>query len=430
MSDLLRYGIQSTLKLRFSPGVLIARCGEPAGEPIADVVRAAENSIEQPLDYPPLAQAAVAGDKVVLALGETVPGAAAIVKAVVDCLLQAGIAPEDISLLQTRQEPASSGDDPLSLVPSDVRARLRLLVHDPEDRNRLSYLAASGEGKPVYINRSLSEADLVIPIGVVRAEAAVGYYGVYGSIFPCFSDAKTIQRYRSPNVGESPVQRRRFRREVEEAGWLLGLHFLIQVVPGPGGAALGILAGRAASIERAGREQCDRAWSCLVPRRASLVLAAVTGSADQQTWTSVVRALAAAERVLEEGGAIALCTDLAELPGPALQSLAAGGNPEAALRRLAHDRPSDMLLAVEVARALERGPVYLLSQLAESTVEELGLVAVANGAEVTRLADRSQSCIVLANAQYATPTVEDEPQARGAAEITEALLEDARDQFE
>ena len=38
------------------------------------------------------------------------------------------------------------------------------MIHDPHDRQQLSYLAASAEGRPIYLNRTLYDAELVIPV--------------------------------------------------------------------------------------------------------------------------------------------------------------------------------------------------------------------------------------------------------------------------
>ena len=350
MTTLLPYGARSTLELDFPAGVLVAHCGQPSAPVITDPARSIAQALDVPLDYPPLRQSMVPGDKIVLALGEGVPRAAEIVKALVDRCLEAGVSADDISLLQSRADSpaAAAAAEALLSVP---RAPIRSLVHDPLDRNRLSYLAASSEGKPIYVNRALSEADLIIPIGCFRAAASLAYYGIYSSIFPAFSDAKTIQRYRSPVASESPVQIRRFQREVDEVGWLMGLHYLVQVVPGPSDEWLAVLAGRATSVARAGSEQCNQAWKCSVPQRASLVLAAISGSAGQQTWVNVARALAAAARVVEEGGTIALCTELAAPLGPALEALRGAEHPDVVLRHITHDRPIDTLASVQLVHA-------------------------------------------------------------------------------
>ncbi len=429
MTTILHYGDRASLELEIPAEALVALCGQPSDRAIADTRQAIAQALDAPLDYPPLGQSVVPGDKVVLALGQGVPRAAEIITAVVERCLAAGVSANDISLLTSRGDLPADSSAALAM-PSNLPEAIKLLIHDPLDRNQLSYLAASSEGKPIYVHRALSEADLVIPIGCLRAAASLSYHGVYSSIFPTFSDAKTIQRHRSPIASERPIQLRRYRREVDEVGWLLGLHYQIQVVPGAPDEWLAILAGRATSVAQAGSEQCKRAWECRVPHRASLVLASIAGGVDQQTWTNVARALAAATRVVEEGGTIALCTDLDAPLGPALEALRGAEHPDVVLRHISHDRPSDTLVSVQLAHALERGRVYLLSRLDESIVEELGIAPVEHAEQIARLIARYPSCIVLDNAQYVVPTANDEPELPNAAEIVETMLEDAREEFE
>jgi len=167
-----------------------------------------------------------------------------------------------------------------------------------------------------------------------------------------------------------------------------------------------------------------------VPRRASLVLAGISGPADQQTWDNVGRALWAASRVVDEGGDIALCTDVDDELGPALRALRGAEHPQVLLRHIIHDRPIDTLVSVQLLHALERGRVYLLSRLKESLVEELGVAPIQNSEQVARLVGRHASCIVLANAQYAVAAPPDESDALDGRDAVETALEDAREEFE
>ena len=111
------------------------------------------------------------------------------------------------------------------------------------------------------------------------------------------------------------------RHEADEVAWWLGVLMSIQIVPAAGGSVLHVLAGAPESVHRRGNALCREAWSCQVPRRAELVVAAIEGDRGQQSWENVGRALAAASRAVTDDGAIALCTELADRPGPALQWL-------------------------------------------------------------------------------------------------------------
>jgi hypothetical protein len=63
----------------------------------------------------------------------------------------------------------------------------------------------------------------------------------------------------------------------------------------------------------------------------------------------------------------------------------------------------DAQSAALLAELLEKKRVYLLSELDEETVEELGLAHVAGEEEIARLSRHHRSCILLADAQYAMP---------------------------
>jgi len=405
MISVLRYGNQSAVELEIEPAALLADCKAPRGSAIADVPAAVAEAIQKPLEFPSLSQAAVPGDRVVLALDQAVPQSAAIVAVVVQELLTAGVSAHDISILCAN---VAQPCDPREQLDEDLHASVQLATHDPADRGQLSYLGATHEGKPIYVNRLIYDADLVITIGCLRLEESLGYHGVSGSLFPTFSDSKSLQRYRSPAAVESPVQHKRLSKEADEVLWQLGAMFTVQVVPGAGEDVLHVLAGETAAVFAHGKQLCAAAWSFEVPRRASLVVAGIEGDASQQTWENVARALSAALRAVATDGSIALCTDLTENLGPALQQLAAADDRQAALRRIIKERPGDALPATQLLHALERGRVYLLSRLQENVVEELGIAPVSNPEQLARLTSHHDSCIVLSNAQYALATPQDE----------------------
>ena len=142
-------------------------------------------------------QAAVPGDKVVLALGQGVPQAATIVARTIVALLSAGVAAKDITLVRALPDLDPGSSHPLDLLHPEVRELIGDGIHDPGNRESLSYLGAGSGAKPIYINRFLHDADLVIPIGCLRPDESPGYYGVAAGIFPAFSDTATLGRYRA-----------------------------------------------------------------------------------------------------------------------------------------------------------------------------------------------------------------------------------------
>jgi nickel-dependent lactate racemase len=314
-----------------------------------------------------------------------------------------------LTVLRSEADAAGGIGDPRPWLSHDVTDRISLLTHDPARRTELAYLAATRAGEPILLNRAIVDADVVLPVGCFDSRRAPGYYGIHSAVFPAFSDQRTLRRFRSPTSLDGRGRSKKRPNEIaDEVGWLLGVTLTVQVVPGPGDAILHVLAGHVEAVGRQARRLYDAAWRSSVPGRASLVVAAIEGGADQQTWQNVGRALAAAAAVVEDGGAIALCCDLEARPGPAVQRLADAPARAKAMQWIRRQRPEDALSATLLAQALDRGPVYLLSRLDPSLVEALEIAPIVRADELCRLAGRHPSCILLANAPHAMVTLEED----------------------
>lgn len=407
MSLVVRFGAQSSATLDVPSEALIAICEAPRGRPIDDLPAAVDRALAEPLEFPPLAQSVVPGDKVVLALASGVPQGATIVERTLAVLQAAGIDRHDITLIRTQDDVDAGSADPLAALPRELVAGIRVEVHDPKRRESLSYLAADAGGKPIYINRTLHEADAVIAIGCLRLDDSPGYLGINSSVFPAFSDTARLERYRTPAAIDA-AHRRKLQKQADEVGWLLGLQFTIQVVPGAASEVLHVLAGSSEAVFRAGSRLCDEAWGFDVPRLADLVVATLEGDAGEQTWENVGRALAAATRSLKPGGAVVICSELEEGLGPALEQIVGAVDLDEALAEIQRLHPADALTATQVVQALQHGKIYLISQLDEELVEELG-IAPLELQHLSRIAQRYATCLVITNSQYAIarPAVEE-----------------------
>ena len=197
---------------------------------------------------------------------------------------------------------------------------------------------------PIMLNRLLCDADLVLPINLLRPESALLYSGPHGGLCPTFSDAETQQRFRTPNTMASRTQQRQRREEADEVAWLLGIQLTLQIIAGPGDTRVahpgrpgrGRVAARAANWSQA-------AWGYDVAKRAELVVATIEG--EQRTpdlgelWPRTARRSASLRRqrdhrplhraVLQTGPAL---KRLAELRG---QRKTAQAHRQRSLRRCA-----------------------------------------------------------------------------------------------
>ena len=363
---------------------------------LSDLLRA---SLRAPLEYPPLANATVPGDRVVLTLEYGTPCPYLLVEGSLAALRDAGVEASDATLLL----------DPGFLREAKLREKLerlaetggvKLLVHDPKDDTRLTTVGVTKAGRPLRLNRILVDADLVLPIGLSKPLPGNEHRGsTFSSLFPKFSNQETVERYRAPIAGDSKVIRTERLQEIEESGWLLGVGLAIQVVPDHAKGISAIFAGEPRAVAAAAGDRHQAVWSCGAERPSDLVVARITGDSAQHTWENVGRALETAEQVLEPDGTIVLCSELADPPGPSLQRLAGNESSQEVERELMRDRHPDSWAALRLSRALQRGPVYFRSQLAASLVEGLGLAPLASEEELSRLIRQSESCLVLEGAQ-------------------------------
>jgi nickel-dependent lactate racemase len=409
MPTLLRYGVDRSVEIRPADEGSLIDCASPKVESLPDVAAAVAAALAGPLNYPPLALGTTPGDRIVLAIEAGVPQSGAISAAVIDYLVRNGVELDGIKVLCAPTE----GPDPIVALQRDWPAawkdQVKVLVHDPADARQLVYLARDSLGESVFLNRALTDADVVLPIGTLFDDRAAGYFGVHAGLFPTFSSHKALEPFRVlAAFRERGKHRSQLLAEVEQVAWLLGIAFTIQIVPGGGERVLQVLAGEPAAVRDQGRALYRTAWDGSVDQRAALVVAGIEGGPGQQTWLSFARALATAIPLVEEGGAIALCCELNTAPGPALQSLCDADSPQDTLLRIRKRRFPDFLPAALLVRALESNQVFLMSGLDSVLVEQLSMVPLGGADELARLVSRHQSCIVLANAPQAAVKLREE----------------------
>src|SRR5262249_27202743 len=129
----------------------------PDGVPAPEVEGLVRDALEHPLDFPPLRQAVIPGDRVVIPLDPELSEAAAVLGAICRTLQAAGVEAGSIRVLSAG--PARPGL--VEALPPGVAWE----VHEPDDRSQIAYLAATEQGRRIYLNRHLTDADCVVAVG-------------------------------------------------------------------------------------------------------------------------------------------------------------------------------------------------------------------------------------------------------------------------
>jgi nickel-dependent lactate racemase len=362
---------------------------------LADPVAAIGATLDQPFQFPPLHQALTSDDHVTIVVDEQVANLGRLLVPVLEHLAEAGVSPEAVTLLCA---PTGSRQAWLEDLP-EAFEDVHLEIHDPTDRKRLSYLATTKQGRRIYLNRTLVDADQVVVLTGRRYDALHGYAGAEGALFPALSDEATRNEwdgrptFSAPGATPWPL-----RQEALETSWLLGLPFFVQLIAGPGDTLAHVVAGTAAaSVE--GQRLLDACWRRTVPQRVDVVVASLSGDPARHQFADLAAAVANAARVVQPDGRILLLTRAKPDIGPGSDILFHSDEPRQALEQLERQPRSTALVPVlEWALASSHARISLLSDLPDETVEDLFAAPMDKPAQVQRWLDRGGSCLFLDDA--------------------------------
>jgi hypothetical protein len=390
----LAYGSADPLVLEAAPGGCLVDCRGPDGVEGKAATRLVETALNAPPQGPPLGAHVVSGDQVVVAVCGAVPQGEAVVTAVRGRLEAAGIVAADVRVLRAEpleSETAFADDTPGSVAFEPIPAAT-------------AYLAADEAGRPLYLARDLVDADVVVAVGAWGWNAALGGRSLSGELWPTFSRQECRR-----DLSRSLARRGRhalpdWKSAVQEVAWQLGVCASLRLVPGRAGAIHAACFGLPDEAGRRARDAAS-AWCPHVAEAADLVIASVSDPAGG--FGMVTRAVAAAARVVRPGGTICVASRVSTGPGVVFLRWRQG----APLEGLVHEALAthDAALVAEAletrlfARGLGDNRLVLLSDIEESTVEELGFGHAAGPEVVERLAHRADRIVVLHEADLMLP---------------------------
>ena len=368
-------------------------------EPNIDLSSALKATLDAPEFYPPLSESVFEGDTVAIALQTDIPHANYLIEATVDYLITTGIDVNDITLVVTgrtaenlgipaaqyemAEKDKSEGKRPPIFSFDFGFQSLNTQVHDPENQTGHSYLAANEEGDPVYVNRTLVDADVVIPIGI-PSPGEVNQQS--DCIYPDFSTTSTLHRFAQ---GKGSFISR--WTEIELANESLGAFFAVQVVCGPGDTIRQVFSGAKKDALESARTATNNLWSLACPNPSNLCVATIEAKPLDQSWDDFAQALIAASEVTQTESPIIIWSEI---------SIAPDRNTRKACMSQFEDNISSKLTKTlqRVAGIIKDRPVFLRSALPEQTVEELGLGHLKSADEILRMAESSEDCLVIRDA--------------------------------
>jgi len=194
--------------------------------PVADLRAALQEALRRPLDLPPLRELAKPGWKVTVAFDDpTVPCYGPVwepaIRSVLEELEHAGVKKRDVTLLCANALHRKFTRGELGKVIGKELVQefgYRLLCHDAEDPENLSFLGATRSGYDVEINRRVTDSDLTIYINTVVWR---GFNGGWKSICVGLSTYRSIRWHHSPDGMSMSIEGNQMHAMLDEMGELI-----------------------------------------------------------------------------------------------------------------------------------------------------------------------------------------------------------------
>jgi nickel-dependent lactate racemase len=303
------------------------------------------------------------------------------VKALLPLLLRrlygafAGLRPGDITIIVAAGLHPPLDDDGLKrVVPQAVAPGCRVISHDALHSPMRDY-GETSRHTPVLINADFAAADLRILIGSIDPHQFVGFTGgAKVAVIGCGS-SRTIEanhalmshdRAKVANIEGNPV-----RMDIDEAGRMIGVPLVINVVLDDTKRPVQLLAGEPVAVCRAGAETCASIYGVAIPETFDMAVASCGGHPKDISLYQAQKGLAHAAQAVKPGGKILLLAACPQGVGDDvyLEYVSRFPSPDAALmdfkktgfRMGAHKAFlfSRTLVACEVAIASDMDPAIL-----------------------------------------------------------------------
>ncbi len=291
--------------------------GEEA--PVADIRSEIRRSLSAPYGTEPLSRLARGVKRVVLLCDDwTRPTPASdILAPLIFELQKSGVGLEGITLLVARGErPLVEGSN--QLLEDKFGCwyhRLKFIVHDCDDHSKMKFIGISDLGTPVWVNREVTDAQLVIGIGNVVPHIAAGFAGGAKILMPGVCARETIESnhriYFSPQADLGKLSNNPFRKDINQIAGMIGLDMIINTVLNADGSLVKSFTGDYQLAFQKAVKLARKIYSFPVQEQFDISVV-VPGFGYDIDLADGTKALFPADRITRPGGVIVLLIDCRE----------------------------------------------------------------------------------------------------------------------
>jgi lactate racemase len=337
---------------------------------LADEAAAVRQALAEPLAGPALARLAAGAERVVVVfpdLTRPMPNRT-VLPPLLGELERAGVPDAAITLLcATGTHRQASADEMAELVGPDIVARYAIVDHDSDGADHV--VVGAVDGVPVRLLQRYVEADLRVITGFVEPHFFAGFSGGPKAVCPGLAATETILEAHHPrriaDPGSTFVTRQGnpVHDFVRAAVRLAPPHLSVDVTINRARQITAVFAGPLEPAHDAACAFAEASATQPVEARFDVVVSTNGGYPLDRNLYQAVKGMAAAERIVVDGGIIVLaaaCADGVPEPGAFAEVLAGASRPEDLID--GGGGPAlDRWQAQVLGRVLQRARVWLYS---------------------------------------------------------------------
>jgi nickel-dependent lactate racemase len=251
--------------------------------PLADIDSTLETILSAPEGCAPLKELARGKKKVAIVVDDISRPTPAylLLGKIIGHLVQAGVDLKSVTIVTAPGlHREMSLDDIERKVGKDVLEKVGWENSDCRNKDKLTFLGKTDRGTPVYINRTVAEAELRVLVGTIEPHPHAGFGGGFKNILPGVAGVETIAANHaicaSPKyffmLGSDPA-RNPMRLDMEQAGSMLkGVTFIVNTVLNAQMQIIGLVAGDPVKAHRQGVKLAAKVFGVKIPAQAHVVI--------------------------------------------------------------------------------------------------------------------------------------------------------------
>ncbi len=374
----LKFG-KETLQMQLRDEILtgVLEGSFPPSPTPAEEQKTIVDSLRNPINSKPLAKIVQPGQKVVIMCSDItrpVPSYK-ILPALLNECNAGGIQDKDITIMfgmgihrkHTKEEQKH-------LVGEEVFNRVN--CHDSTE-DEYVLVGTSSQGTPYWVNKLVTEADILICTGNIEYHWFVGYSGGAKAVLPGACNYETIKHNHAmilkEGTGTGCLEGNPVRADIDEILNFMPIHFIVNVVLDDKKQILKSFAGHPINAHRAGCAYLDGIYGKEISQKADVVIASCAGHPKDINVYQAQKALDNAFRAVKKGGTIILVASCKEGFGEKTfeEWVRAAESPQAIRDRLARDFQLGGHKAAGFAKVLLEAKVVMITDMPAEDVKAM-----------------------------------------------------------